>query len=199
MQIGSPADAVALGIGYIPRERRTEGLALFLPVSTNMTLASLGQVTSRGLIDFGKERSVVQGWVDRLGIRTPSITTLCRNLSGGNQQKVVLAKWMAAKSRIVCLDHPTRGLDVGAKEEVFDLVRAMCDEGIGIILTADTLDEAIGLSHTILVMRDGVVTKRFEAAPGNKPEQVALIEGGTHGLGEGPATECGFLVALTMV
>ena len=176
VQIGSPADAVALGIGYIPRERRTEGLALFLPVSTNMTLASLGQVTSRGLIDFGKERSVVQGWVDRLGIRTPSITTLCRNLSGGNQQKVVLAKWMAAKSRIVCLDHPTRGLDVGAKEEVFDLVRAMCDEGIGIILTADTLDEAIGLSHTILVMRDGVVTKRFEAAPGNKPEQVALIE-----------------------
>ena len=176
VQIGSPADAVALGIGYIPRERRTEGLVLFLPVRTNMTLASLGQITNRGLIDFGKERSIVEGWVERLRIRTPSITTLCRNLSGGNQQKVVLAKWMAAKSRIVILDHPTRGLDVGAKEEVFDLVRAMSDEGIGIILTADTLDEAIGLSHTILVMRDGVVTKRFDAAAGNKPEQVALIE-----------------------
>ena len=176
VQINTPADAVALGIGYIPRERRTEGLVLFLPVRTNMTLASLDQITHRGLIQFAKERTTVQGWIDRLRIRTPSITTLCRNLSGGNQQKVVLAKWMAAKSRIVILDHPTRGLDVGAKEEVFDLIRAMCVEGIGIILTADTLDEAIGLSHTILVMRDGVVTKRFEAAAGNKPDEVALIE-----------------------
>ncbi len=176
VRINSPADAVALGIGYIPRERRTEGLVLFLPVRTNMTLASLDQITKRGLIQFAKERATVQGWIDRLRIRTPSITTLCRNLSGGNQQKVVLAKWMAAKSRIVILDHPTRGLDVGAKEEVFDLIRAMCDEGIGIILTADTLDEAIGLSHTILVMRDGAVTKRFDAGAGNKPDEVALIE-----------------------
>ena len=176
VRIGSPADAVKLGIGYIPRERRTEGLVLFLPVRTNMTLASLAQITIRGIIDFARERTIVQGWIDRLRIRTPSIATLCRNLSGGNQQKVVLAKWMAARSRIVILDHPTRGLDVGAKEEVFDLMRAMCAEGIGIILTADTLDEAIGLSHTILVMRDGEVTKRFEAGAESKPDQVALIE-----------------------
>ncbi|MDH3665250.1 MAG: sugar ABC transporter ATP-binding protein, partial [Alphaproteobacteria bacterium] len=79
-------------------------------------------------------------------------------------------------SRIVILDHPTRGLDVGAKEEVYELIRAISGEGIGVILTADTLEETIGLSHTILVMRDGVVTQRFDANPGKKPDQVELIE-----------------------
>ncbi len=88
------------------------------------------------------------GWVDKLRIRTPGIQALCLNLSGGNQQKVVLAKWLAARSRILILDHPTRGLDVGAKEEVYELIRELSGAGIGIILTADTLEETIGLSHT---------------------------------------------------
>lgn len=176
VRIGSPAEAVALGIAYIPRERRTEGLVLFLPVSSNMTLASLAGVMRRGLIDYGKEKRLARSWVDKLHIRTPSIRALCLNLSGGNQQKVVLAKWMNANSRIVVLDHPTRGLDVGAKEEVYDLVRTMAGEGIGVILTADTLEETIGLSHTILVMRDGVITRRFETSPGNKPRQIELIK-----------------------
>ena len=88
----------------------------------------------------------------------------------------MLAKWLAARSRTLILDHPTRGLDVGAKEEVYELIRELSGAGIGIILTADTLEETIGLSHTILVMRDGVVTRRFDASPGRKPEQVELIE-----------------------
>jgi ribose transport system ATP-binding protein len=176
VRLASPSDAVAHGIGYIPRERRTEGLVLFLPVAANMTLASLEQVERGKLIDYGKEKRVARSWVEKLHIRTPSIRALCLNLSGGNQQKVVLAKWMSARSRIVILDHPTRGLDVGAKEEVYELIRAMSNDGIGIILTADTLEETIGLSHTILVMRDGIVTRRFDASPGQKPEQVELIE-----------------------
>jgi ribose transport system ATP-binding protein len=176
VRLASPSDAVGHGIGYIPRERRTEGLVLFLPVAANMTLASLERVARGSLIDYGKEKRLARTWVDRLRIRTPGIQALCLNLSGGNQQKVVLAKWMNARSRIVILDHPTRGLDVGAKEEVYELIRALSDDGIGVILTADTLEETIGLSHTILVMRDGVVTRRFEANPGRKPEQVELIE-----------------------
>ena len=176
VRLASPSDAVAHGIGYIPRERRSEGLVLFLPVAANMTLASLEQVERGRLIDYGKEKRVARSWVDKLHIRTPSIRALCLNLSGGNQQKVVLAKWMNARSRIVILDHPTRGLDVGAKEEVYELIRAMSNDGIGIILTADTLEETIGLSHNILVMRDGIVTRRFDASPGQKPEQVDLIE-----------------------
>jgi ribose transport system ATP-binding protein len=176
VRLASPSDAVARGIGYIPRERRTEGLVLFLPVAANLTLASLERVSRAGLIDHGQEKRVATGWVEQLHIRTPSIGALCLNLSGGNQQKVVLAKWLNARARIVILDHPTRGLDVGAKEEVYELIRALSNDGIGIILTADTLEETIGLSHTILVMRDGVITRRFDAAAGRKPEQVELIE-----------------------
>jgi ribose transport system ATP-binding protein len=170
-----PAEAVDAGMGYVPRERRVEGLVLFLPVAANMTLASLARLTRRGLIDGGAERRIAQGWVERLRIRTPSINTLCLNLSGGNQQKVVLAKWLEAKSRVLILDHPTRGLDVGAKEEVYELVRAITAEGVGVVLTSDTLEETIGLSHTVIVMRDGDITHRTDASRGAKPAQVDLI------------------------
>jgi ribose transport system ATP-binding protein len=176
VRLTSPSDAVDHGIGYVPRERRTEGLVLFLSVTANMTLASLGQLTRGGLIDHAGERRLAESWVKKLNIRTPNIRALCLNLSGGNQQKVVLAKWMNANAKVIVLDHPTRGLDVGAKEEVYELVRAMSDEGLGVILTADTLEETIGLSHTILTMRDGAVTHRFDAPAGAKPEQVELIE-----------------------
>src|SRR3954447_1843634 len=172
----NPAQAADRGIGYIPRERRTEGLVLFLPVAANITLASLDKLERFGLIDGSKERGLAREWVERLHVRTPSVDALCLNLSGGNQQKVVLAKWLNARSRILILDHPTRGLDVGAKEEVYDLVRAVTAEGMAVILTSDTLEETIGLSHTILVMRDGAITQRFEAPAGRKPDQVALIE-----------------------
>jgi ribose transport system ATP-binding protein len=171
----TPADAVDAGMGYVPRERRVEGLVLFLPVAANITLADLGSLTRHGLIDARRERKIASGWVDRLRIRTPGIETLCLNLSGGNQQKVVLAKWLEAKAKVLILDHPTRGLDVGAKEEVYDLVRAVTAEGLGVILTSDTLEETIGLSHTVLVMRDGEITHRADAAPGMKPRQVDLI------------------------
>jgi ribose transport system ATP-binding protein len=171
----NPAQAVDAGMGYVPRERRVEGLVLFLPVAANMTLASLARLTRHGLIDGQAERRIAQGWVERLRIRTPSINTLCLNLSGGNQQKVVLAKWLEAKSRVLILDHPTRGLDVGAKEEVYELVRGVTAEGVGVILTSDTLEETIGLSHTVLVMRDGEITHRTDASPGAKPAQLDLI------------------------
>jgi ribose transport system ATP-binding protein len=174
-RLETPADAVDLGIGYIPRERRVEGLVLFLPVSANITLADLASLTRFGLIDAQKERGVATDWTSRLKIRTPNIHTLCLGLSGGNQQKVVLAKWLNAKARILVLDHPTRGLDVGAKEEVYQLIRGLTGEGLAIVLTSDTLEETIGLSHSVIVMRDGEITHRAEAARGAKPKQVNLI------------------------
>ena len=176
VRFASPAQAADRGIGYIPRERRTEGLVLFLPVRANVTLASLRRGAGFGLVDGRAERRIARKWVERLRIRTPGIEALCLNLSGGNQQKVVLAKWLEARSRILVLDHPTRGLDVGAKEEVYELVRAITAEGVAVILTSDTLEETIGLSHRILVMRDGAITAELEASPGAKPDQVAVVE-----------------------
>ncbi len=171
----SPAEAVDMGIGYIPRERRVEGLVLFLPVAANITLAGLEKLTRHGLINAREERRLATSWVKRLRIRTPGINTLCLNLSGGNQQKVVLAKWLNANVRILILDHPTRGLDVGAKEEVYELVRAVTSEGVAVILTSDTLEETIGLSHSLLVMRDGEITYLADSKPGNKPSQIEII------------------------
>ncbi|MBX3567072.1 MAG: sugar ABC transporter ATP-binding protein [Rhizobiaceae bacterium] len=174
-RLNSPAEAVDGGVGYIPRERRVEGLVLFLSVAANITLPDLENLSSYGLINGAAERRLAGGWVDRLKVRTPGINALCLNLSGGNQQKVVLAKWLNARARILVLDHPTRGLDVGAKEEVYDLVRQVTAEGVAVILTSDTLEETIGLSHTVLVMRDGGITHRTAANPGEKPRQVDLI------------------------
>ncbi|MCB1500059.1 MAG: sugar ABC transporter ATP-binding protein [Bauldia sp.] len=175
-RLRTPAEAVDNGVGYIPRERRVEGLVLFLSVAANITLANLRSLTRHWLIDGREEQRIATTWVERLKVKTPSINALCLNLSGGNQQKVVLAKWLNAKARVLILDHPTRGLDVGAKEEVYELVRSVTAEGVAVILTSDTLEETIGLSHTVLVMRDGAITHRTAALPGHKPTQVALIE-----------------------
>ncbi len=172
----SPMAAIDLGIGYVPMERRTEGLILYLSVAPNITLASLEEVTSRGFLNLGLETETAKSWIKKLNIRTPSHRALCLNLSGGNQQKVVLAKWLASQVNVLILDHPTRGLDVGAKEEVYELIRQLARQGIALILVADTLEEVIGLSNTILAMKDGRVQKRFDAPVGNKPQPLALIQ-----------------------
>ena len=175
VRLTAPSQAADQGVGYIPRERRTEGLVLSLPIAVNMTLSSLPVGRIMGAISLSRERQLAKRWVDKLRIRTPTVEALCLNLSGGNQQKVVLAKWMNARAHILIFDHPTRGLDVGAKEEVYELIRDLSAEGVAIVLTADTLEETIGLCHSILVMRDGQVTARFDASPGRKPSQVDLI------------------------
>jgi ribose transport system ATP-binding protein len=172
----TPTQAVAAGVGYIPRERRTEGLVMDISVAANITLARLDATMRHGFIDHRRERAIADEWIHRLRIKTPGANQVCRNLSGGNQQKIVIARWLTAHSRILILDHPTRGLDVGAKEEVYDMIRNLSAEGVAIVLTSDTLEETIGLCHTILVMRDGEITARFDAPPYAKPAQVALLE-----------------------
>jgi ribose transport system ATP-binding protein len=135
------------------------------------------EVMTGPLLDRGKETTLVKHWIDQLRIRTPGIETPMRNLSGGNQQKVVVAKWLiSAGMKVLILATPTRGLDVGAKAEVHRLIRELAERGIAILMLADTLDEGIALSHTIMVMKDGEVTGRFDAPPDNKPTQVQILE-----------------------
>ena len=166
---------VERGIGYIPRERKVEGIVSGMNVYENMTLSQMQNYASSGVLRVADERKMARDWIARLGIKTPSENKDCGGLSGGNQQKVVLAKWRSGGSDIILLDHPTRGLDIGAKEDVYEMVREMSDAGAGIILVADTLEEAIGLSHTILVLKDGDFQKRFEGAPGSKPTLYDLV------------------------
>lgn len=176
VRFSTPEQAVKKGIGSIPRERRVEGLVMFLSIAENITLADLKSVMRHGAIDYRKERALAADWIKRLRIKATGPDVACRKLSGGNQQKVVLARWMTAGSRILILDHPTRGLDVGAKEEVYDLIRDLSAQGVAILLISDTLEETIGLSHRVLVMRDGEITARYEANPGAKPDQVDLVK-----------------------
>ncbi|MBK5932391.1 monosaccharide ABC transporter ATP-binding protein (CUT2 family) [Rhodovulum imhoffii] len=168
-------EAVARGVGYVPRERKVEGIVNGMNVYENMTLSQMGNYASKGVLRIGEEKALAEEWIKRLSIKTPDVYKDCGGLSGGNQQKVVLAKWRSGGSDIFLLDHPTRGLDIGAKEDVYDMIREMCDDGAGIVLVADTLEEAIGLSHTILVLKDGKFQKRFAGPPGDKPSLYDLV------------------------
>ncbi|MEP1206381.1 MAG: sugar ABC transporter ATP-binding protein [Rhizobiaceae bacterium] len=172
----SARGGVERGIGYLPRERKVEGIVNGMNVYENMTLSQLDNYASAGILDISKEKDLARDWISRLGIKTPSEYKDCGGLSGGNQQKVVLAKWRSGGSDIMLLDHPTRGLDIGAKEDVYEMIREMSDDGVGIILVADTLEEAIGLSHTIIVLKDGEFQQRFDGTPGSKPSLYDLVQ-----------------------
>jgi len=168
-------EGVARGVGYVPRERKIEGIVNGMNVFENMTLSQMGNFSSKGVLRLGEEKALAEEWIERLAIKTPDVYKDCGGLSGGNQQKVVLAKWRSGGSNIILLDHPTRGLDIGAKEDVYDMIREMCAEGVGIVLVADTLEEAIGLSHTIIVLKDGEFQKRFDGSAGDKPSLYDLV------------------------
>jgi ribose transport system ATP-binding protein len=173
----SPVGAVSAGFGYVPAERRIEGIAQGLSVQDNIFLADPAPVSVGPFFVSAKAAAAAEKWITRLRIRTPGRSTNVSNLSGGNQQKVVLAKWLnSPRLRVLILDHPTRGLDVGAKEDVYTFIRQLCAQGIAILLLADTLEETIALSHSIFVMRDGEIQRRFDASPGNKPKPVELVE-----------------------
>ncbi len=175
VRLNHPHQAVDAGFGFVPSERKSEGIVNGMSVSENMTLAAGARFSKFGFIEFDRERSECQRWIDRLRIRTPGAGTPIQSLSGGNQQKVVLSKWQIFGSRVAVLDHPTRGIDVGAKEDVYDLIREMADQGAAILLLGDTLEEVIGLSNRILVLKDGKVSASFDAPVGSKPAQIDLI------------------------
>ena len=171
----SASNGVQLGVGYVPRERKTEGIVSGMTLYENITLPRMADHARAGLLNTASERALADTWINKLSIKAPSANVDCGNLSGGNQQKVVLSKWRSADAQIFLLDHPTRGLDIGAKEDVYDLVREMNSEGVGVILIADTLEEAIGLSHNIIVIKDGEVQQWFDCVNNPKPSLYDLV------------------------
>ncbi len=163
LKIANPYDAVRNGVGYMPRERKIEGIFSSMSVAENMTSSQLDRYSKNGFLRKSHEQVLAKEWVHKLSIKTPSIHSDCGRLSGGNQQKVVLAKWRSSGAKLIMLDHPTRGLDIGAKQDVYAMIREMSGAGIGLIVVPDTFEEAIGLAHTILVMKDGACVKSFDA------------------------------------
>ena len=160
--IGSPRDAIRAGMGLVTEDRKRQGLVLTLSVRENITLPVLESLSRFGVVDARGERELASRYATDLRIRTPSIEQVTLNLSGGNQQKVVLAKWLACQVDILILDEPTRGIDVGAKQEIYALMERLTADGLGIVLISSELPEIVGLCDRVLVMRGGAVVGTFE-------------------------------------
>lgn len=157
VNIQSPKDAIPLGIGYVTEDRFSEGLFKYLNISENITAPNLSRVTDRYLIDKNIERKLTTNYVERLGIKVDSLNDKPAYLSGGNQQKVVLAKWIMSKSRILILDEPTKGIDIASKVDLYNVMNEMITKKVSIILISSDLDEVIGMCDRIMVLYDGQV------------------------------------------
>jgi rhamnose transport system ATP-binding protein len=156
VRIRSPQDATKLGIAYATEDRRQLGLTLPMSISSNITLPMLRKYLSRlGLIRGAAERATAEEYRKRLSIRTPSVDLVVSKLSGGNQQKVMLSKWLDTHPQLLILDEPTRGIDVGAKAEVHQIIDDLAAEGLGVIMISSDLPEVMAMSDRVLVMREG--------------------------------------------
>jgi ribose transport system ATP-binding protein len=163
--IKTPADAVRLGIGYLSEDRKRFGLAIGMDVEANIVLATLRKfLRALWRVDFRRTRSTAEQRVRLLGIKTPSLAQKVRNLSGGNQQKVVIAKWLTADTEVLIFDEPTRGIDVGAKSEIYHLVNELARQGKAIIMISSELPEILRMSHRIVVMCEGRITGELSGA-----------------------------------
>jgi len=172
--IRRPDDAIAKGIGFAPEDRKREGLVLIRSVLENASLAILPQVSRFHFVRRRLERAIATGFVEKLRVRTPSLEQEVGKLSGGNQQKVVLARWLAAKPKILILDEPTRGIDVGAKAEIYHLIDDLANQGLGIMLISSELPEILGLSDRIYVMQQGRITGELAAADATEEAVLGL-------------------------
>jgi hypothetical protein len=150
-----PAEAVKLGIGLIPEDRKQQGLLLDLPIFTNISMATMRDISRFTVVNSRAEKENVNRLVEAVTIKTPSIAQLVRNLSGGNQQKVVLAKWLAANCKVLIFDEPTRGIDVGARHEIYKLMNELCRQGIAIVMISSDMEEILGMSDRIMVLCEG--------------------------------------------
>lgn len=173
----TPREAIAAGFGFVPAERRSEGMIASMTIAENITLPHIATVCNGPFLDRARERTVVDSWVDKLRVKAGSTSASISTLSGGNQQKAVLARWLISGNlRVLILDHPTRGLDVGAKSDVYKLIRELSAADVAIVLLADSLEETIAMSHRVIVMKDGKVSAEIPTPVEAKPAPIKILE-----------------------
>ena len=164
VRIESPQQARDLGIAYVPEDRGLQGLVRPQSIQENISLTVLKSLATGTLINHRKEEKLARDSITRFGIRARGPRQIVRQLSGGNQQKVVLAKWLATEPRILIMDEPTRGIDVGAKSEIHALMSALAQRGLGILMISSELPEVLGMSDRVLVMKNGALVGEFDRA-----------------------------------
>lgn len=177
LRLESPEYAIQAGIGLLPEDRKYQGLVLKLSVMHNVSMASLNKLEHVGLLQLGYEKKRTLDFISKLRIATPSINQLVQNLSGGNQQKVVLAKWLASQSKVLIFDEPTRGIDVGAKVEVYNLMNSLVENGAAVIMVSSEMPELLGMSDRILVIHEGRLTGEFNREEATQEKILAAAMG----------------------
>ncbi len=170
VDIRRPSDAYALGVGYIPENRREEGIIPLQTVRFNMSLKVMDQFIKPFKTDFKKEEELTNRYIEKLRVKTASQLTRLQNLSGGNQQKVIIGSWMATEPTILIMDEPTRGIDVGAKSEIYALMNELAKSGIAIVMISSELPELINMSDRIIVMRDRTISKELDKSEATQEE-----------------------------
>jgi ribose transport system ATP-binding protein len=160
----SPTEAIQRGVALVTEDRKAHGLFLKLDVTTNTTIAALASLCRAGVIRRGREQSLVKRMIQDLRIKTPSADFIVANMSGGNQQKVILARWLAVDTRVLIMDEPTRGIDVGAKAEIYQLMNDLTARGVGILMISSELPEVLGMSDRVLVMQQGTIVGELSRA-----------------------------------
>ncbi|AZI57061.1 sugar ABC transporter ATP-binding protein [Nakamurella antarctica] len=174
LSLRSPRDAIQAGIGLVPEERKAQALLLQRSVRDNISLSILDRITSFRIVKRAQERLIVQGLADRMRVRTPDIETEVGNLSGGNQQKVVLGRWLARKPKVLILDEPTRGVDVGAKAEIYAVIDQLANDGMAILVISSELPEVLGLADRILVMQGGRIVGELDHTQASEEAVLSL-------------------------
>ncbi len=178
VKIRSPRHAISLGIGLVTEDRKALGLVLGMAVRENISLANLGVLSRLGFVNRRREREVARKYVEDVLIKTPSVEQSVQNLSGGNQQKVVLAKWLFTESRVLIFDEPTRGIDVGAKTEIYQLMNQLAANGVAIIMISSELPEVLGMSDRILVMHEGEIAGELSREEATQEQIMHMATGG---------------------
>lgn len=175
-KLPSPHSALRQGILSVPRERRAGGIISDFSAYENIYMSNYDKVKKNGVISPKLAREQAEEYRKELDIKLPNVDQKVGNLSGGHAQKVVFARVLASDAEVLLLDHPTRGVDVGAKAEIYSIIRDIANQGKSLIVLGDTLEESIGLSNRVVVMKDGEVTRIFDAPPEKKPEQVDIVK-----------------------
>jgi rhamnose transport system ATP-binding protein len=174
---GSPTASMAAGMGFVPEDRRQQGLVMDLGIDRNVALASLARLSRFGLISRTRERDMAADWANRLQLKFGRLTNAVSTLSGGNQQKVVLSKWLARDPALLIIDEPTRGIDVGTKAEVHRILDGLVAGGLAVLMISSELPEVLGMADRILVMREGRITAELSRAEADEDQVMRAATG----------------------
>jgi len=178
IEIKNPIEAKKLGIAYIPSDRKQDGLVLVNTVKNNLTITKIDEIGSGLKMDFRKENEYYDTWIEKLGVKSPGSDTEIDSLSGGNQQKIVIAKWLLTNPMVLIMNDPTRGIDVGAKVEIYKVMEELCKEGIAIIMVSSELPETMGITDRMMVFADGQVVGEFNR---NEYDQNSILQAAVGG------------------